>query len=141
MAVNTARNNRNSGNYIVEAIAAGILLALTPVFIKSSDSYISAGMALAGLFSLAGFLLMQKALHSGGISIVIPLVTASNILTAFAFGIVFFYENVTYIKWFGAAAIILGAFDLARNGKSELKTSVAKPRASSFAGKNHGKKN
>ena len=118
MAVNTAHRDRHSGNHIVEAVGSGFLLALTPVFIKLSSSFFSLEMALAGLFSLSGFLLMQKALHAGGISVVVPLVTAANILAAFAFGIAFFYENVTYIKWFGAAAIILGAFDLARTDKA-----------------------
>ncbi|MBI4154333.1 hypothetical protein HY501_03275 [Candidatus Woesearchaeota archaeon] len=56
---------------------------------------------------------MQRSLYAGRVSIVIPVITALSILTTFLLSIAMFGEVVSNVKWLGAAAIIVGAADLA----------------------------
>jgi multidrug transporter EmrE-like cation transporter len=95
-------------------LAAGVLLGVSPLLLKlaSVDMYISIYGVAGALISLAGFYLTQKAIYSGRVSIAISVIAALSIVTTFVLSIFLFNETITYLKWFGALAIIVGIADL-----------------------------
>ena len=116
MASNIARDHWNNGGYILIALVSGVLFGVSPVMLKfaSADFFLSAYTIGGGLLGLIGFFLMQKAMYLGKISTVVSLITAVSIVATLILSIIFLSEQISYVKWFGAIAIILGSVELVR---------------------------
>ena len=114
MVRRTGNNNRNNSNYLLGSVIAGFLFGASAILLKiaSSDFYISPYSLISGVMSLVGYLIMQKSLYSGRISIVISLITALSIVTTFVLSMFVFNESVTIVKWIGVGAVIFGTFRL-----------------------------
>ncbi len=114
----------SSGFNILIAVFAGILIGLAGFLVKIAlgsivldTSFIFSILQqplayLAGLFGLAGFLLFQKALHRGKVSLITPIVTGMGIAVPVVLAFLFLSEIVSTLKIAGIVLILVGVFGL-----------------------------
>lgn len=101
---------------------AGILIGLAGFFLKSSllDITNVAGFLLhpvswvAGILGLAGFMVMQKALHGGHVSVVTPVMAGISIALPVVLAYLFLGEAVSMLKWAGVILIVVGVLGLGK---------------------------
>jgi len=117
-------SNNNSGNIssdtVLRAACAGVLIGLAWFILKLAVS----GLALdinfllslltqpsayiAGLLGISGFLLFQKSLHDGKVSVVSPIVTGLSIAVPVSLAFLFLSETISTLKIVGIGLILIG---------------------------------
>jgi multidrug transporter EmrE-like cation transporter len=124
MASNRILPNRNNLGFLLlsESLIAGLLLGLAAFFAKSSlqtglsfSLILNPILWLAAAVGLAGFLLFQKSLHTGRLSIVAPVVGGVSIVIPVILAFFFLAESVPLVKSLGIALVITGVLGLEKN--------------------------
>src|SRR3989338_7002415 len=107
---------------ILVAVLAGILIGLAGISVKLAlgtvvldsnfiFSVLKQPLAyLAGFLGLAGFLLFQKALHRGKVSLITPIVTGMSIAVPVVLAFLFLSEIISTLKIIGIVLILVGVF-------------------------------
>jgi len=116
----------NNNPWVVSSLASGLLYGLMAFFLKVSltgFSFTGPGLLafvsnpvawLTGIIALAGFLLMQKALHGGNVTIVVPVIGGISIVVPVLLAFAFLGEAVTALKAIGIVLIIVGTTGLGK---------------------------
>ena len=109
---------------ILIAVLAGILIGLAGFLVKLAlggivlDSNFIFSILLkplaylSGILGLAGFLLFQKALHRGKVSLITPIVTGMSIAVPVVLAFLFLSEIISTLKIIGIVLILVGVFGL-----------------------------
>ena len=112
--------------WLIAATLSGALYGFMSYFLKvslGSFSFTPGGIMVfvsnplawvTGILVLAGFLLMQKALHDGLVTIVIPIISGISIIIPVLLGVVLLGETLTTFQWFGVLLVIVGTAGLER---------------------------
>ncbi|HLD77771.1 MAG TPA: hypothetical protein VJB16_01955 [archaeon] len=90
------------------ALSSGFSPAALPALLASPLAWAGA------LFSVVGFLGMQKALSAGNASVVMPLLGGLSVLVPVALGLAFLGEAVGALKAAGIVLILVGTAGIAR---------------------------
>lgn len=115
--------HRHRIGFIVLALLSGFLLGLGAFFLKISMSYLSLSSMLSillvpelwvsGILLITGFYFLQMALHSGFISIVMPVSIGTSIIIPAVLAFLFLNESISILKWAGIIFILFGVFGFA----------------------------
>lgn len=112
--------NRHSFCVLTQAVAAGFLIGLAVFLIKvpMSSVALDAGFILsllvqpvtylAGFVAIAGFLILQKSLHMGKVSVVAPITAGLGIVVPIVLAVLFLSEIVSIFKMAGIVLILVG---------------------------------
>lgn len=107
-------------------VLAGALIGLAGFLLKAGVADLSLGLSailgillnpilwVAGVVAIAGFLLMQKALHMERVAIVSPMVGGVSIVLPVLLAWVFLGEIVSDLKWIGIVLILIGVAGLGK---------------------------
>ena len=126
MASRRSNGVRSNHNWLIVALVSGILYGLMAYFLKISlegFGLSAAGMLiflsnpytwLTGLIALSGFLLMQKALYEGHVTLVTPIIGGVSIIIPVVLAFLFLGEVISQIKWIGLILILIGTAGLGK---------------------------
>ncbi len=125
MGITGSRSNRGSPYLnILMPVIAGILIGVAGYLIKLVMSSISLNATflvsillqplsyVAGVLGLVGFLIFQKSLYKGKVSVVTPIMSGIGILLPVALAIIFLGEPSPLIKLVGIVLILMGVAGL-----------------------------
>lgn len=122
MDSNDYGDSRGSAGFdILIAISGGVLLGLASYFLKIGLNasallpdlsivllVLNPVIILAAILSLSGFFLIQRAMHKGHLSIVVPVSAGLGIVVPIVLAYLFLGEFVVFEKGLGIVLIILG---------------------------------
>lgn len=118
--------NRNNFGFAVMPFLAGILIGLAGFLVKIAMSKLTLSPIflldllqnhlsyLAAAMGLAGFLLFQKSLYTGKISMVIPIINGLSILIPVALAFIFLAESASPMKIIGVVLIVIGIVGISK---------------------------
>ncbi len=125
MGSTSSRNNRSSPYLnILMPVVAGILIGVAGYLIKIVMSSISLSTSFvidilmqplaygAGILGLVGFLIFQKSLFKGKVSVVTPIMSGLSILIPVALAILLLGEPSPPLKLVGIVLILVGVAGL-----------------------------
>jgi len=120
-----ARNSRHSsGLSILMPVVAGVLIGVAGFLIKIVMSKVTLSSTflldvlqnplayLAGILGLIGFVIFQKSLYKGKVSIVTPIMNGLSILVPVVLAVLFLAESLSTLKIVGIVLIVVGVAGL-----------------------------
>jgi len=126
MGSNRSFSVRHYYSWLIAATLSGAFYGTMAYFLKLSlgtFSFTPEGIGLfianpfawvTGILVLLGFLLMQKALHDGLVTVVIPIISGISIIIPVLLGVALLGEVLTTFQWIGVLLIIIGTAGLDR---------------------------